>query len=86
MVLPNKNNSQRDLFDGILAADTTTSGQNGPGSNKEDTPHSPKSPELETHHQIQFSITPRTLPFLEERRFTAQQKIQLVSAIPIKCK
>ena len=51
-------------MDGTLT-DTSTPGPSGSGSNgNEGVLHSPKSPELETYHKMQFRVIPRT-PLLE---------------------
>ena len=45
--------------------DTTTPGQSGSGSNNnEGVLHTSQSSEMEPHHQIQFSVLPRTLFFV----------------------
>ena len=55
-----------DLFDPIdeTLTDTTTLGQLGHGSNdSEGLIRFPRSPELESHHQMQFSFKPKIPPF-----------------------
>ena len=60
----NTNNFQMDVYlfdpwDETLTG-TTTLGQSGPGSNdSERIFHISKPPELESHHQMQFSVKPR---------------------------
>ena len=56
-------NLYTDLLNGTLTV-TTSLSQSGSGSNgNEWAPHFPQVPELEPHHEMQFSVIHRT-PFL----------------------
>ena len=61
IIFSKKLNSSLWPKDGTLRG-TTTRGQSEPGSNgNEEVLHIPQTPELESLHQMQFSVIPKTL-------------------------